>query len=67
MESGKALTESILDRQNILNNQFALSEIEKALGIRGIFFEGSYRFSKRQIADYYEVSERTIDRYLEKC
>lgn len=29
-------------------------------------FEDCYLFSKKQIAAYYEVSERTIDRYLDK-
>lgn len=66
MEKIKTLVNSPLDRQNILNNQFALREIDTALGIKGVFFEGSYRFSKKQIAAYYEVSERTIDRYLDK-
>jgi hypothetical protein len=31
MEAGKTLVDSPLDRQNILNNQFALSEIDKRL------------------------------------
>jgi hypothetical protein len=36
----KDLTNSAVDRQNILNNPYALAEIEKAAGIRGIPFEG---------------------------
>jgi hypothetical protein len=35
----KDLTVSQLDRQNILNNHFALQEIEKATRITGISFE----------------------------
>jgi len=62
----KNLTNSPLERQNIMNNQLALSEIEKAVGIKGVLFEGSYRFTKKQIASFYKVDERTIDRYLEK-
>lgn len=59
------LTESKLDRQNILNNQLAIREIEKAIGLKGILFDGSYRFTKKQIAEFYEIDSRTIDRYLE--
>ncbi|MEX1028287.1 MAG: hypothetical protein WD049_09845 [Candidatus Paceibacterota bacterium] len=35
----KDLTTSSVDRQNILNTPYALAEIEKAAGIRGIPFE----------------------------
>ncbi len=31
----KDLTNSAIDRQNILNNPYALAEIEKAAGIKG--------------------------------
>lgn len=61
-----SLTGSPIDRQNILNNQLALTEIEKAIGIKGILFEGIYRFTKKQVTDFYEVDTRTIDRYIEK-
>jgi len=43
-----------------------MSEIEKAIGIKGVLFEESYRFTKKQIADFYQVDIRTIERYLEK-
>ena len=36
----KDVTVSRIDRQNILNNPYALREIEKAAGIRGVPFEG---------------------------
>ncbi len=62
----KKLTNSVIDRQNIINNQLAVNEIEKAVGIKGILFEGSYRFTKQQIAEFYEVDNRTIERYLER-
>ncbi|KAB6326427.1 DNA-binding protein, partial [Bacteroides xylanisolvens] len=32
----------------------------------GMLFEGEYRFTKKMVADFYEVEERTIERYLEK-
>ena len=34
----KDLTNSKIDRQNILNNNYAIDEIEKACNIEGIFF-----------------------------
>lgn len=64
--SESPLVEDPLERQNILNNQFALSEIEKSLGLKGVLFEGSYRFTKQQISDFFEIDVRTIERYLEK-
>ena len=62
----KDLTSSSIDRQNILNNQYALEEIRKAAGIDGILFEGELKFTKEQITRFFEVDIRTIDRYLEK-
>jgi hypothetical protein len=60
------LIDSSVTRQNILNNPLAVQEIHKALGIKGIMFENEYKFLKRQIADFFEVTERTIDNCLEK-
>ncbi len=62
----KDLTDSELDRQNILNNPYALSEIEKAAGIHSIPFEGSTVVLKNQAAEFFEVTPRTIDNYLER-
>ncbi|MDO8578010.1 MAG: DNA-binding protein [Dehalococcoidales bacterium] len=62
----KDLTNSPLERQNILNNPYALAEIEKAAGIRGIPFEGKTVVIKEQLASFFEVTTRTIDNYLEK-
>ncbi len=60
------LTDSSVTRQNILNNPLAVQEIQKAVGIKGIMFENEYKFLKRQIAEFFEVTERTIDNCLEK-
>ena len=60
----KDLTTSEIDRQNILNNPYALSEIEKAAGIKGIPFEGRSVVLKEQVASFFEVQPRTIDNYL---
>lgn len=62
----KDLTNSAVDRQNILNNPYALAEIEKAAGIRGIPFEGKTVVLKDQVAAFFEVTPRTVDNYLEK-
>jgi hypothetical protein len=61
----KDLTNSQIDRQNILNNPFALAEIEKAAGIRGIPFEGKTVVLKEQVATFFEVTIRTVENYLE--
>jgi hypothetical protein len=62
----KDLTNSEIERQNILNNPYAIAEIEKAAGIKGIEFEGKAVLLKEQVADFFEVTPRTIDNYLEK-
>ena len=62
----KDLTTSNIHRKNILNNKYALQEIEKEVAFRGILFEGSLRYTKRQIAQFYDIDERTINRYLEQ-
>jgi hypothetical protein len=62
----KDLTESTVDRQNILNNSYAVTEIQKATQIKGIRFEGNVCLLKEQVAAFFEVDARTIERYLEK-
>lgn len=62
----KDLTISNIERQNVLNNRFAVSKVQEHLNIEGMLFEGEYRFTKKMVADFYEVEERTIERYLEK-
>lgn len=60
------LTTSPVDRQNILNNQFAVTEIQKAAQIQGVHFEGAVRLVKEQVAAFFEVDVRTVERYLSK-
>jgi len=62
----KDLTNSAVDRQNILNNPYALAEIEKAAGVQGIPFEGKTVVLKEQVAAFFEVTLRTIENYLEQ-
>ena len=65
-EIKKDVTVSQVDRQNILNNPYALQEIEKATRIKGIPFEGKTVVLKEQISVFFEVTPRTIDNYIEK-
>lgn len=60
------LTNSNVDRQNILNNNFALKEIEKMAEPKGVFFEGSCRLTKEMVASFFDVDIRTISRYIKK-
>jgi hypothetical protein len=61
----KDLTNSSIDRKNILNNNIAIQEVYEQVGFYGIKHDGKYRFTKQQVAQYYEVDIRTIDRLLE--
>ena len=60
----KDLTVSNIERQNVLNNRFAVDEIQKRLDISGMLFEGEYWLTKKMVADFYGVDISTIDRYL---
>jgi len=62
--SMKDLTTSDIDRQNILNNRFAVEKVQSQIGITGMLFNGEYLFTKQMVADFYEVDTSTIDRYL---
>ena len=62
----KDLTSSNIDRQNVLNNKFALKEIQKNADIKGVLFEEKIVFTKEMIARFYDVDVRTINRYIEK-
>lgn len=59
------LTTSAIDRQNILNNPYALQEIEKAAGVKGIPFEGKTVVLKEQVATFFDVTLRTVENYVE--
>ncbi|WP_417607974.1 DNA-binding protein [Owenweeksia hongkongensis] len=61
----KDLTNSSIDRKNVLNNNIAIQEVYERVGFYGIKFDGKYRFTKHQVAFFFEVDIRTIDRLLE--
>ena len=62
----KDLTNSKVVRQNILNNKYAVQEIQNAVGLKGVLYEKEFRFTKKQIADFFEITERTVNNYLAK-
>jgi hypothetical protein len=60
----KNLTDSPIERGNILNNNIAIKEIYENIGFTGVMFEGKFRFTRNMVASYFSVDDRTIDRYL---
>lgn len=60
----KNLTNSQCERQNVLNNRYALEKLEEHLDLGGIFFEDNFVFTKQQLVNLFEVSESTIEKYL---
>jgi len=59
------VTQSNIDRQNILNNPFALEKIQQEVKNFPYFeMEGKIFILKQNVADFYQVSEDTIDRVL---
>lgn len=58
------LTSSPIDRQNVLNNRYALEKIEQHLALGGLEFDGDSWLTKQQLVMIFEVSESTIEKYL---
>ncbi len=61
----KDLTNSIIDRQNILNNDLAIEEIKKNINVPGIYIDDKIYFTIEYVASFYEVDPRTIRRCIE--
>lgn len=66
MNQKNDLTVSNVDRQNILNNPFAIEELQKGIGITGITYKGKTILLKEQVATFFEISVRTVENYLAK-
>ena len=60
----KKLTTSEIERRNVLNNPYALEEVQNAVDLQGLVFEEKLVFTKEQVASFFEVSVRTIENYL---
>jgi len=56
----KDLTQSAIDRQNILNNPVAILEIQKHVGLTGFFFEDEYLYTSKLLANFFDISTRTL-------
>lgn len=62
----KDLTTSRIDRQNILNNELAIEEIQAKAGMEGILWDGKVYVTREMTARYFDVDNRTISRYIEQ-
>jgi hypothetical protein len=60
----KLLSDSRLDRKNILNNPYAVDYIYHEVGLKGFEFDGEYKYTIDQVVNFFEVDLRTIRRYL---
>ncbi|MFM7468268.1 MAG: DNA-binding protein [Vampirovibrionales bacterium] len=61
----KDLINASLERQNVLNNLYALQLMQENLGLQyGRMFQGQLVFLEKEVAEFYGLEERTIDRYL---
>jgi hypothetical protein len=62
----KDLTQSAIDRQNILNNNEAIEKIQNHIGLVGLLYEGEYLFTSKMVADFFDVTTRTLTNILNK-
>ena len=60
------LTISNIERQNVLNNRYALQTIRENLDVDGLHFHDQLLFTTKMVAEFYEVDERTIKRYIQE-
>lgn len=58
------LTTSLVARNNVLNNPYAISKLEEHLQLGGLQFENEAVFTKAQVAQILDITERTVDNYL---
>lgn len=62
----KDLTNSSIARQNILNNELAIIEIQNKSNFKGILWDGEITFTREMASDLFDVDIRTIGRYIEQ-
>ncbi|MDI9312384.1 MAG: DNA-binding protein [Limnohabitans sp.] len=60
----KDLTNSSIDRQNILNNNQVIENIQTHLGITGMYFDNEYKFTSKMVTEFYNISLSTLKRYV---
>ena len=61
----KDLTVSNIQRENVLNNPYALTAIQKGTEIEGLYFQDKVLFTTKLVVEFYGVDERTIKRYIQ--
>nr|DAY30863.1 MAG TPA: hypothetical protein [Caudoviricetes sp.] len=61
----KDLTNSSVDRQNILNNSLVINEIERYFDFPGYVYNNQRYFTTTMLAAIFDVDLRTIERLLE--
>lgn len=61
----KELVNSKIDRQNILNNNLAINQIQEQIWMKWFKFEWKIWFTKEEVTNFFEVTRKTIDNYLE--
>lgn len=60
----KDLTTSRIDRQNILNNEMAIEELQNTVGAKMVLWNDKYYLTKEMLASFFDVEVRTIERYI---
>jgi len=61
----KDLPNNSIQRQNILNNRIAVEKIQEYVGMTGMLFHGEYKYTTQMVAEFFDIDERTLKRYLE--
>lgn len=61
----KDLVHSQVDRQNILNNSYAIEQIQKELPLTGYLWQAEIVFTIDSVSNIFDVDTRTIQRIIE--
>lgn len=59
-----AIEKSKVSRNNILNNQLAINEVQDHIDVPGAAMDGEYYITTRHVADYFGVTTRTIEQVV---
>lgn len=56
---------SNIERQNALNNTYALQTIQQDLNVDDLRFHDQLLFTTKMVDEFYGVDERTVKRYVQ--
>jgi hypothetical protein len=59
-----SIDKSKVSRDNILNNQLAINEMQGQIDVPGVVIDSQYYITTRQVADYFDVTTRTIEQVI---